>query len=259
MNKLSELSIAELTKMLQQDELLDSELLELKGDSRQGARKLALGAMRKREQQSAEQDRLVRMTSFERKLWRDGIRYVAGVDEVGAGPLAGPVVAAAVMLPPELMIPYVNDSKKLSFKRREVLEREIKQAAVAYSLGSCSPAEIDELNIYQASREAMRRAVAGLEVTPGYLLVDARSVPGIKVEQQAIKGGDAKSQSIAAASILAKVHRDELMQNYAEQYPGYGFENHSGYPTKHHVEALGRLGPTPIHRRSFGPVRDCLL
>ena len=122
-----------------------------------------------------------------------------------------------------------------------------------------APAEIDELNIYQASREAMRRAVAGLDIKPDYLLVDARSVPGIRVEQLAIKSGDAKSQSIAAASILAKVHRDDLMQEYAKEYPGYGFENHAGYPTKVHVEALKRLGPTPIHRQSFGPVRDCLL
>jgi ribonuclease HII len=259
MSQLSELSIAQLSKLLEQNKLGDVEIFELKGDSRQGARKLAFAAIRKKEQETQEQERLVQMTGFERKLWSGGIRHIAGVDEVGVGPLAGPVVAAAVVLPAEVLIAHVNDSKKLSAKRREALEQEIKERAVSYSLGFCSPAEIDELNIYQASREAMRRAVNGLEIKPDYLLVDARSVPGIRVEQLAIKSGDAKSQSIAAASILAKVHRDELMREYAKEYPGYGFENHAGYPTKVHVEALRRLGPTPIHRQSFGPVRDCLL
>ncbi|MBT6177901.1 MAG: ribonuclease HII [Deltaproteobacteria bacterium] len=259
MPQLSELSIAQLSKLLEQNKLGEVEIAELKGDSRQGARKLAAAAIRKKEQDTQEQERLVQMTNFERKLWKGGILHVAGVDEVGAGPLAGPVVAAAVVLPPEVLIPYVNDSKKLSAKRRETLEQEIKELAVSYSLGFCSPAEIDDLNIYQASREAMRRAVSGLNIKPDYLLVDARSVPGIGVEQLAIKGGDAKSQTIAAASILAKVYRDELMHEYAKEYPGYGFENHAGYPTKVHVEALKRLGPTPIHRQTFGPVRDCLL
>ena len=258
MAKLSELSIAQLSKLLDEDQLGETQLIELKADSRQGARKLALSAIRKKEAWAQEKARLVEMTSFERRLWKGGLNYVAGVDEVGAGPLAGPVVAAAVVMPPEVMIPYVNDSKKLSLKRREPLEQEIKEKALGYSLGFCSPAEIDELNIYQASREAMRRAVQGLDIELSYLLVDARSIPGIKVNQMAIKGGDAKSHSIAAASILAKVHRDGLMQEYGREYPGYGFENHAGYPTKVHVEALKRLGPTPIHRRTFGPVRDCL-
>ncbi len=258
MAKLSELSIAQLSQLLETDQLGDSQLTELKADSRQGARKLAIAAIRKKEAWAKEQARLVEMTEFERRLWKGGLDHVAGVDEVGAGPLAGPVVAAAVVMPPEVMIPYVNDSKKLSLKRRESLEEEIKSKALAYSLGFCSPAEIDDLNIYQASREAMRRAVAGLDIELNYLLVDARSIPGVKVNQMAIKGGDGKSHSIAAASILAKVHRDGLMQEYAREYPGYGFENHAGYPTQVHVEALKRLGPTPIHRRSFGPVRDCL-
>ena len=211
MAELSKLSISQLSKLLEEDQLGESQIIELKADSRQGARKIALSAIRKKEAQAKEDARLIEMTSVERRLWKGGLHHVAGVDEVGAGPLAGPVVAAAVVMPPEVMIPFVNDSKKLSLKRREALEVEIKSKAIAYSLGFCSPAEIDELNIYQASREAMRRAVSGLKIDLHYLLDDARSIPGVKINQMAIKGGDAKSHSIAAASILAKVHRDQLM------------------------------------------------
>lgn len=203
-----------------------------------------------------EQRRLRRLLVEERRLARDGLTLIAGVDEVGAGPLAGPVVAAAVILPQGTSIAGVDDSKKLSAARRQELDLLIRKRAIAFAIGSCTPEEIDHLNILQASREAMRRAVAGLEIRPEHVLVDARQIPAIEIPQTAIIGGDGKSQSIAAASIVAKVERDRLMQEMSQRYPGYGFESNSGYGTKQHLSGLERLGPCAIHRRSFAPVRD---
>jgi ribonuclease HII len=186
------------------------------------------------------------------------LNKVAGVDEVGRGPLAGPVVAAAVILPNVFNLQGLTDSKKVSPKARERLNEEIRAIAVDYCIAEASVAEIDELNILQASLLAMRRAVLGLQQTPGYALVDGNKLPKLPCAATAVIGGDLTEPSISAASIIAKVYRDGLMNTYAKQYPGYGLEKHKGYPTRQHLDALLTLGITPIHRRTFGPVRGLL-
>ncbi len=196
-----------------------------------------------------ELERLSAMKEYERKYKNAG--YICGVDEVGRGPFAGPVMAGAVILPGDCEILYLNDSKKLSPKKRELLYEEICEKALAFSVASVGPERIDEINILQATFEAMREAVAGLKVRPDIILVDAVHIPDLDIPQESIIKGDAKSVSIAAASIVAKVTRDRAMQEYAALYPGYGFERNMGYGTAEHREALKTLGATPIHRKSF--------
>ncbi|WP_018866980.1 MULTISPECIES: ribonuclease HII [unclassified Thioalkalivibrio] len=181
-------------------------------------------------------------------------RHVAGVDEVGRGPLAGPVVAAAVILPQDYACPGLTDSKKLSARRREALDVQIRADALAWSLGRAEAAEIDTLNIHRATLLAMQRAVAGLALAPAHLLVDGRFTPEGPWTAEAIVGGDGSVAAISAASIIAKVARDGWLRELHGDYPEYGFDRHSGYPTVAHREALERLGPCPQHRRSFGPV-----
>ena len=193
--------------------------------------------------------RLEAMKEFEREY--DGCSLICGVDEAGRGPLAGPVAAGAVILPKDCTILYLNDSKKLSEKRREELFLEIREKAVSYSVGIVGPGRIDEINILQATYEAMRQAVSGLGVVPDLLLNDAVTIPELAIPQVPIIKGDAKSVSIAAASILAKVTRDHLMEEYDRQFPQYGFAKHKGYGTAAHVAAIREFGPCPIHRRSF--------
>ncbi len=183
---------------------------------------------------------------------------VAGVDEVGRGPLAGPVVTAAVILDEENPIAGLTDSKKLSESRREELAEEIKQTAVAWSLGRAEVHEIDEINILQATLLAMQRAVAGLTPQPDYVLVDGNRCPGFHCPAEAIIKGDLHVPVISAASIIAKVARDHEMQELDRQFPGYGLYSHKGYPTKAHIAALEKLGVTSIHRRSYGPVKKLL-
>jgi ribonuclease HII len=190
----------------------------------------------------------------ERKLWRAGIEAVAGVDEAGVGPMAGPVVAAAVVFPPETYIKGVHDSKQLPAERRVELHATIRERAIAFAIGVAEVPEIDRLNIYWATMRAIERALAALTRMPGHVLVDGRKVPGLAIPQTRIVGGDRKSFCIAAASILAKVTRDRMMSAYDEQYPGYGFAQHKGYCTSDHILTLEQLGPSPIHRRSFSPV-----
>ena len=177
--------------------------------------------------------------------------YICGIDEAGRGPLAGPVVAAAAVLPKDCQIFYLNDSKKLSEKKRDLLFDEIKEKAVAYGIGIVSPQVIDEINILQATYEAMRQAISQLNVIPEILLNDAVTIPGVDIMQVPIVKGDAKSVSIAAASILAKVTRDRTMMEYDQIYPEYGFAKHKGYGTAAHIAALKEYGPCPIHRRTF--------
>ncbi|HBT46314.1 MAG TPA: ribonuclease HII [Peptococcaceae bacterium] len=188
---------------------------------------------------------------LEEELAARGIRYIAGVDEVGRGPLAGPVAAGAVILPTGFYLPELADSKKLSPVRRKRLAVQIMEKSLAWAVGWASVAEIDCLNIAVASRLAMQRAVVGLAIAPEHILVDAFYLPGIKIPQTPIIGGDNRSASIAAAAVLAKVARDELMEDYDRVFPGYGFARHKGYPTRDHRSALAILGPTPLHRRSF--------
>ena len=201
------------------------------------------------EKLALERVRLEGMREFENKY--SDLAYVAGIDEAGRGPLAGPVVAAAVILPKDIFLPFLNDSKKVTEKRRDVLFDEIKQNAIAYGIGIASNTLIDEINILQATYEAMREAVNALEKTPDVLLVDAVHIPDINIKQVGIVKGDAKSVNIAAASILAKVTRDRLMAEYDKIYPDYGFASNKGYGTAAHIAALKENGPCDIHRKSF--------
>lgn len=204
---------------------------------------------RKLEKLQKERERLEAMRSFEHQY--EGYGAVCGIDEVGRGPLAGPVVAGAVILPTDCEILYLNDSKKLSEKKRELLYDEIMKKAVATGIGVISPARIDEINILQATYEAMRMAISNLKVQPSVLLNDAVTIPLVEIPQVPIIKGDAKSVSIAAASIIAKVTRDHMMVEYEEIYPGYSFASNKGYGSAQHIAALKELGPTPIHRRTF--------
>ena len=195
----------------------------------------------------------------ERALWTQGLMHVAGVDEVGVGPLAGPLVAAAVILPHECEVRGIDDSKKLTAARREALRAEIEACAVAVGIGVVEVRDVERLNTYWASIEAMRRAVAALAVPPQQVLVDARHIPGLAMPQLALVKGDARSYSIAAASIVAKVVRDAMMTQLDGRYPAYGFARHMGYGTVEHLAALERHGPCPAHRRSFLPVAQARL
>ena len=189
------------------------------------------------------------MMAYERQYEASG--FICGIDEAGRGPLAGPVVAGAVILPKGCRILYLNDSKKLTEKRREELFDEIKEKAVCWGVGIVSPARIDEINILQATYEAMRDAVSQLDPAPNLLLNDAVTIPQVNIPQVPIIKGDAKSLSIAAASVLAKVTRDRLMKEYDKVMPEYGFSSHKGYGSAAHIEALKKYGPSPIHRKSF--------
>lgn len=204
---------------------------------------------RQEERLKKELARLEAMSVYEREYAACGA--ICGIDEAGRGPLAGPVVAGAVILPRDEQILYVNDSKKLSEKKRELLYDEITERALAVGVGIVGPERIDEINILQATYEAMRLAVGQLEMRPDILLNDAVTIPGIDIQQVPIVKGDAKSVSIAAASIIAKVTRDRLMREYDQVFPEYDFASNKGYGTKSHIEALKALGPTPIHRRTF--------
>ena len=230
----------------------------LKADPRAGAAAILEAIGRRRADNRAEGQRLRKLLRYETALWFDGIVHVAGVDEAGMSPLAGPVAAAAVVFAPGVRIIGIDDSKKLDAAARDRLAVEIKQQAVAWSVAFAEVEEIDSLNIYWAGLLAMRRAVDGLSQPPQHVLLDARRLKDLPVPQQAIVKGDAKSLTIAAASILAKTARDALMHKLDLAHPGYGFARHKGYPVREHVAVLARLGASPVHRRSFAPVRAVL-
>jgi ribonuclease HII len=231
---------------------------QLRCDPRPGAKAILAAIDERRRAHRAEGQRLRKMLRFEQALWSSGVVRVAGVDEAGMSPLAGPVHAAAVILAPGTRIADVDDSKKLDAKERERLALEIKAVATAWAVGSATVEEIDTINIYWAGILAMKRAVLGLGVPPQHLLIDARRLKDVDIPQEKIVKGDARSLSIAAASILAKTSRDAELRALDAAYPGYGFARHKGYPVKEHLEALARLGACPAHRRSFGPVRAAL-
>lgn len=218
-------------------------------DERSGVQKLLEKYRKQEEKLLAEKERLATMRIYEEKYAEH--TYICGIDEVGRGPLAGPVVAGAVILPKNCEILYLNDSKKLSASKRETLYAEIMDKAIAVGIGMASPARIDEINILQATYDAMRQAINKLKVKPDLLLNDAVTIPEVVIPQVPIIKGDAKSVSIAAASIVAKVTRDHLMEEYENVLPGYGFASNKGYGSAEHIAALQKLGPTPIHRRSF--------
>ena len=251
-----DLSIAEI-RQLYVDKPVSSHLLKrLQRDPRQGARVLYQSLKKRYDREREEKLRLQAMRHFELVLWRTGVRDIAGVDEVGVGPLAGPVLAAAVMFPPDTDIAGVDDSKKLDPETREELALKIREKASGIGVGLCTVAEIDALNIYHASLLAMRRAVEALPRKPQHVLVDARTVPGVDVPQNMFNKGDGINFSIAAASIIAKTERDRLMDALDCEYPGYGFASHKGYATPEHRAALLRLGPSPVHRQSFPVIHE---
>ncbi len=221
------------------------------GDKRAGVLKLVDSAKKKIEKHNTELERLENITQYEKKYQSMGIEYVGGIDEVGRGPYAGPVVAACVILPEGCKIEGVNDSKKLSLKKREELFDVIKEKAVCVGVGIVDNYEIDELNILQATYKAMRIALENMDIKPQQILVDAVNIPGIDIPQEAIIKGDAKSISIGAASIIAKVVRDRMMVEYAKKYPQYGFDHNVGYGSREHEEAIRKYGLCDIHRRSF--------
>ncbi|MFN2425885.1 MAG: ribonuclease HII [Candidatus Binatia bacterium] len=231
---------------------------ELRADPRSGARAILAAVARRRRANRAEGQRLRHFFRFEQELWSSGITRIAGVDEAGMSPLAGPVVAGAVILPVGWRRVGVDDSKKLDAGERTRLAVEIKSNAVAWGIGVVTPEEIDRINIYRAGLLAMKRAIEALAVVPEHLLIDARALKEVRIPQKPIVHGDALSFTIAAASILAKTSRDAMMVEHDREHPGYGFARHKGYPVPEHYAALARLGVCAIHRCSFGPVRKAL-
>lgn len=244
-------TIAEIRKELKTtpDAQLPGFIQAYAADERGGVKNLILQAKKRRENLNREIARTENLKKYEREYGQ--YRFICGIDEAGRGPLAGPVVAGAVILPEDCGILYINDSKKLSKKKREELYDVIMEQAVAVGVGIVSPARIDEINILQATYEAMREAIGNLSVTPDLLLNDAVTIPRVAIPQVPIIKGDAKSISIGAASIVAKVTRDRIMVEYDRVMPEYGFASNKGYGARAHIEALKKYGPSPIHRKTF--------
>ncbi len=232
-------------------EKLDQAILSFSLDERKGVQSAIVSAVKRKIAYENEQNRLELMLQYETACYEQGFDFIAGVDEVGRGPLAGPVVAAAVILPKGCKISGVDDSKKLSAKKRESLYDEILEKAVSHGIGVVSWERIDEINILQATYEAMREALAQLNPAPRFILADAVTIPKVPIPQQGIVKGDAKSLSIGAASIVAKVYRDRLMETYDQLYPAYGFASNKGYGSAEHIAAIKVYGICPIHRKSF--------
>lgn len=251
------MTISEIREILKKDDVPEEVLKEILSDERKGVRDLAASYMRRLERKSRERMRVEALYEVESEFYKRGMTHIVGIDEVGRGPLAGPVTVAAVILKPHWFAPGLNDSKKVTPKHREALSARIHDEAVDLSIVSMPPSEIDAVNIYQATMEAMYQAVKNLHVKPDAVIVDAMPLhfpfPTISMIH-----GDARSASVAAASIAAKVYRDHLMDEYDEKFPGYGFARNKGYGTAEHIEALHRLGITPIHRKSFEPVKTMI-
>ena len=255
---LARLSIEEIReRYARADEPVTPQALgKLKRDPRQGVRQLYETLKKRYEREFSERTRLDAMLNFERVLWRAGVQHIAGVDEVGMGPLAGPVIAAAVIFPPHAQLHGIDDSKRLDLPQRTDAERRIREVAVGIGIGRAEVDEIDSVNIYHAGLLAMRRAIEALPMRPQHVLVDARSIPGVDVPQNCFNKGDGIDFSIAAASIIAKTHRDRLMDELARSFPAYGFERHKGYSTPEHQDAIRAHGPCAIHRKSFTYIRE---
>lgn len=246
-------SISEIKEILSSCsmETLPEQMKQFEADSRKGVQNLLTSFRKKYDKHLQELERLEEILTYERGCWDAGYELVAGIDEVGRGPLAGPVVAAAVILPKGCKIEGVNDSKKLSAKKREELYDIILEKAVSYGIGVVSNERIDEINILQATYEAMRDALSQLSPRADYILADAVTIPMVSTPQRGIIKGDAKSMSIGAASIVAKVYRDRMMEAFDEVYPGYGFAANKGYGSAEHIEGIKKLGIMPIHRKTF--------
>ena len=249
MSELKKIGVIKEELQAAEETMLPSFITEYKSDERAGVQKLVQQAQKSMDSLEKERARIEQLKVYEKEY--ESFGYVCGIDEVGRGPLAGPVVAGAVILPKDCDILYINDSKKLSEKKREELYDIIMEKAVATGIGMASPARIDEINILQATYEAMRQAIQNLTVTPDILLNDAVTIPQVNIRQVPIIKGDAKSISIGAASIIAKVTRDRLMVEYDKVMPEYGFASNKGYGSQMHIDALKKYGPSPIHRQSF--------
>jgi ribonuclease HII len=256
--ELNKLSLEEIREqLLRGDQPITAHFLTKLGrDPRQGVRKIYELLKKRYEKERTDRARVLNMLNFERVLWKSGIQSVAGIDEVGIGPLAGPVVAAAVVFPPGTELAGIDDSKRLDVDQRVKMEAVIRRTATAIGVGLAEVGEIDRLNIYHAALLAMRRAVEALSVKPDHLLIDARIIPGVSIPQNSFFKGDGINFSIAAASIIAKTHRDRLMEDLERKYPGYGFAQHKGYGTTEHQNSIRELGPCPVHRMSFPFIRE---
>ncbi|WP_029185340.1 ribonuclease HII [Streptococcus suis] len=251
-------TIKEVTALLAQVDSLDSPVWDqLAQDDRAGVQAAIKKRRKDLEKEAAEDARLEAMLSYERALYENGVEFIAGIDEVGRGPLAGPVVAAAVILPKGCKIRYLNDSKKIPKSKHEAIYEEVMERAVAVGVGIKDAAVIDQVNIYEATKLAMLEALGQLSQEPEYLLIDAMKL-NTPIPQTSIIKGDANSLSIAAASIVAKVTRDKMMADYDKEFAGYGFAKNAGYGTAEHLEGLNKLGITPIHRKTFEPIKSML-
>lgn len=249
-------TIKEVTALLAQVDSLDSPVWsELAQDERAGVQAAIKKRQKELEKEAVEDARLEAMLFYEKALYENGVELIAGIDEVGRGPLAGPVVAAAVILPKGCKIRYLNDSKKIPKSKHEAIYQEVMERAVAVGLGVKDAAVIDQVNIYEATKLAMLEALGKLSQEPEHLLIDAMKLD-TKIPQTSIIKGDANSLSIAAASIVAKVTRDKMMADYDKEFSGYGFAKNAGYGTSEHLEGLNQLGITPIHRKSFEPIKS---
>lgn len=254
---ISQLKVAQIKALLMAAETDVPQLLEaMEHDKRVSVQKEAAAFMRRKVREEEERERLLQMYAYETQYYNENIYHVAGIDEAGRGPAAGPVMVAAVILPPYWECPGLNDSKKVSPAKRELLYDKIMEEAVAVSCIAKSEKEIDALDIYHATQQGMYDAVAALKVRPEKVLVDAMPLPDLAIPHRSLVHGDALSASIAAASIIAKVTRDRLMVAYDKEYPEYGFAVHKGYLTQAHMDALQQYGPCPIHRRSFEPIKS---
>lgn len=258
MRAIKKLSLKQVQTLINErgPEMYSAVISALQDDPRSGAQKLVRFCRERQAEWRQEQDRLVRMYGYERQVRAMGYKLVAGVDEAGRGPLAGPVVAAAVILPGDLLLPGLDDVRRLSARRRQELYEEIQLRATAIGIGMVQPEGIDESSVLLATYDAMGRAVQRLTVQPDYLLIDTYHLPGATAPQSAVVGGDALSCSIAAASVIAKVARDEYMIEMDKVYPQYGFAHHKGYGTAEHRAALEQYGPCPIHRKATGNLRE---
>lgn len=252
-------SIAMIKQQLHNGELTESDIAYLHNDSRKGVQALLRSYQKQLDKQKALHRAFEEMKRYEYTAYEQGNTYIAGVDEVGRGPLAGPVVAAAVILPRDFQLLGINDSKKLSEEQREQFSKYIKQEAISYHTSFIDNSIIDKINIYEASKQAMKEAIHNLDPYPDHALIDAVPLEGLNCTYEAIIKGDATSIHIAAASILAKVARDDWMKQLHETYPAYGFSSNMGYGTKQHLQALEKYGTTPYHRYSFSPVQQSQL
>ncbi|PKR87040.1 ribonuclease HII [Heyndrickxia camelliae] len=244
-------------KLEQVNSLKDSFLEEIKKDTRKGVQNLWKKKVNALNKEELEREHFLEMMKYENEIKAEGFKLIAGIDEVGRGPLAGPVVAAAVILSDSFYLPGINDSKQLSEQKREDYYEFIMREAKSVGIGIVSAEEIDHINIYEATKKAMNTAINNSSIFPDYCLIDAMKL-ALPIPQTSIIKGDAKSVSIAAASIVAKVTRDRLMKEYSNQYPQYHFEKNMGYGTQEHLLALNTYGPCLIHRKSFAPIKDII-